>query len=259
MSARIGQWPLLVIVLLVMGLCLWDQSSARLGAPLVRASAPSVGADRIDGSGILLDLKASQQGAFCFHLVATVTRNGIPSSGVRVNFAVTSGPHAGQSTYGYTDVSGQLAWDICDPAATSGVDLVSATTDGGKDTVSLDWGAGVILELHAYPQATFCFTLVAALEKKGFPYKNVNVDFMVTSGPHAGKVYHGVTNGNGVVDWDLCGDGSMGVDEVRASALGMKDSIVLDWGNEALKAAQQEVQQRTGCGCYNSRANWTSQ
>ncbi len=234
------RWPLYAIILLSIGLSLWHQSSAWLGAPLVRASTPSEGTGSDAKRASVVDLKAYPQGASCFHFVATVTNGGTPVVSTPVNFNVTSGPHNGQMAFGVpTDVNGQATWDLCDATATTGVDSVTAMDymTGSSATVTVDWGSAIVMDLSADPQVGICYHVIATLNRAGVPLQGIGVNFVVTSGPHAGQGTSATTNANGQATWDLCdATAPTGDDLVTATAtsVGKSATVTVQWGEYAL-------------------------
>jgi len=254
--ARVGRWSVLGMVLLVIGLCLWHQSSARLGVPLVQASPPSDGAGEAAKRALVVSLKATWQGSTsCYHLVATVTDGGAPVF-TSVNFVVLSGPHNGQSALWVpTDANGQATWDLCDASAT-GKDVVSATDylSGASATVQLQWGE-FVLDLHADPYDAACYWLGATLTQNGEKVKNTNVTFTVVSGPNAGKTIQDSTGEYGTAEWEFCAPGSQGVDVITASTDGgTSDSVTLDWATGVVLEIALE---KPGAGCYRILAKLT--
>ena len=154
----------------------------------------------------------------------TDTETGDPVVGATIGFDVLSGPNAGKTGSGVTDANGQATWTYTDDAAMDGeMDIIQASAGSVvSNTVTKTWKA---YGLELGPEsAQNCLgtshTVTATLtDHAGNPVAGETIDFVVLSGPNAGKSGSAVTGADGKASWsytdDMAVDGE--TDQIQAS------------------------------------------
>ncbi len=215
-------------------------------------TAPTIAITTTSGSGQSAVINA----AFAAPLVATVTSNGAPSSGVLVTFAApssgASGTFAGGANTATTNASGVATSAVFTANATAGAYTVTASTSGAASSASFSLTNTtaptiVITTTSGSPQsavinAAFAAPLVATVTSNGAPSSGVLVTFTApssgASGTFAGAANTATTNSSGVATSAVfTANATAGAYTVTASTSGAASSASFSLTNTAGPAA----------------------
>lgn len=170
---------------------------------------------------------------------ATVTAlaldaGGAPQPNVLVTFNVLSGPDAGKSGSAHTDVQGLANFSIA--GAQVGADVVQASftniSGGGTKVLSnnatIHWIPTVSIALApatATEQIGSAYNATATVtDGNGQPVGNLNVSFLIASGPNQGTTVAATTNVSGQAFFTYTGN-IAGTDQLSASVVGTNGQI----------------------------------
>src|SRR5262249_2160420 len=149
-------------------------------------------------------------------VTVTVLQNGLPATGVAVNFEVTSGPNQGQTNTGTTDAGGHATFTYTSNG-TGGDDLITASGVINQVpfecTSQVTWNEigcsltppSIIKEMGTN------HTVTVTVLNNGTPVEGVNVVFAVTAGPNLGESGNGTTDAAGQATFTYLGDGGTSV------------------------------------------------
>src|SRR5581483_10025807 len=177
-------------------------------------------------SEISLDPATASNPVGTSHTVtATVTQDGRPLAGAKVDFAVDDGPDAGLTRSGTTNDSGQTSFTYTNNG-TAGTDEISAqfvNANGQTEraTATKDWVAppetiSLAPATASNPVGT-SHTVTATVTQGERPLPGRHVDFAVDSGPDAGLTGSGTTDGNGQASFTYTNNGTPGTDGISAT------------------------------------------
>jgi hypothetical protein len=159
-------------------------------------------------------------------VTATLTVNGSPISGNQVNFDITAGPNAGNTSSGITDSSGQVLYVYTgdggagtDTIQASGTVLFSGMPVPFLATAQKTW---IDLQCTVTPPTGSSepgqqYSVTLTLTSDGVAQSGVPVNFAVTSGPNTGTNGVVVTDNNGQAVFAYTGNGGSGQDVIEAS------------------------------------------
>ncbi|MBI2169813.1 MAG: Ig-like domain-containing protein [Actinobacteria bacterium] len=154
------------------------------------------------------------------HTVTATVKDQIdrPMAGVNVDFAVTSGPHAGEGCAAVpTNGSGNATCTYTGTAA--GTDSITASAGSLSDTATVEWIDQVpttwnvsvthdngILN-YGHPQHHTATGRAQVFDQDGNPMAGVEVSFEIDSGPNVGAGFDDVvtTDADGVAVWQYSG------------------------------------------------------
>jgi hypothetical protein len=157
-------------------------------------------------------------------VTATVTQNGMPVSGVTVNFDITSGPNAGTMQSSMTDSNGQASFTYMSNGA-SGTDTIEASGAVGVEeipvmcTATKTWIAAAcsLSPSSATNRAGGNHTVTVTVTKDGSAAAGISVNFKVLTGPNANTMGSGTTDGSGQASFTYTSNGTPGTDTIEAS------------------------------------------
>lgn len=154
----------------------------------------------------------------------TVTRNGVPQSGVTVSFLVTAGPNVGAVDFAVTNGAGQATFTYMSNG-TPGTDTITAS--GNISGVPFECTA---TKTWLNPQCSLApptednivgtqHTVTVTVTRDGAAAAGVAVVFNITAGPNTGLLFNAVTNGAGQAAFTYTGAAGAGTDTIQASGV----------------------------------------
>jgi hypothetical protein len=198
--------------------------------------------DRIAKTVQLDPVAAARRTGTTHTLVATVLDQGNtagagaePLPGADVDFAVTSGPHAGTSCLDrVTNAAGKASCSYTGTAVGDDVISVTATKNGGTASAgaTVDWDAPTTLTLQpafATKNVRRAHTLTATLlDDDGEAIAGEIASFTVVAGPHAGTSGSAATDATGRASFTYTGT-ELGTDTVQVQAAGLSATASVEW------------------------------
>ncbi len=180
------------------------------------------------GGGIVLTQPSSISPVGTPHTVTALVVNGLGQavSGRVVDFQVISGPNAGTSNSGTTNVSGEASFTYTGTSS-AGTDVIVARfidSTGNRQTsneLQKTWfirgeGIGLTQSSSISPVGTPHTVTALVVNDLSQAVSGRVVDFQVISGPNAGTSNSGTTNANGEASFTYTGTGSVGTDAIVA-------------------------------------------
>jgi 5-hydroxyisourate hydrolase-like protein (transthyretin family) len=183
----------------------------------------------IDASCVLLPDEETIRVGMPATVTATVSRNGVPQSGITVDFLITSGPNDGVQGLDVTDVNGQAELTyiggltpgtdtITSSGSMSGVAFGCQATETWADascTLSPDFVSDIT---GGSSSVGTPYSVTSHVQLNGSPAQNVVVLFEVISGLNAGLNNPVQTNASGDAVMTYSGVG-LGFETIRASGI----------------------------------------
>ena len=179
----------------------------------------------------------------------TATISGDVVAGVSVSFTVISGPNAGKSGSGTTDINGHATYTYNGDGGV-GTDQIQACFTSGEtqvcsNVVQKEWTKEIIVLSPLWDenpaQEGLPHTVTATITTlKGAPVEGIEVTFTIKSGPNAPDSETVATNGSGQADFTYQGNGEVGTDVIRACFTNAsEEEVCTDYGdtvdNDAIK------------------------